>query len=283
MLIDRRKQGTFRQLLCALLFSPGVLFNGMETFYRWEGLFACLLRPDILIYLHDTAYTVNGFSRGSPWKFRLFRIIMKRNTVLCVSEQMQKYYRQQFGVRRSQVVREAVVLPEMPDYESNFRHIVMVGSMDERKGVPLFSQVAATAAAKGLPWKFHWVGGLASRSLGKLSAEIRWWGWQDTPLEFVRRADVFFLSSVDDPLPLACLEAMALGKRCVVFRGTGIAEMIEGIDGCAVFENHCATEAFDALEKVLAETPDSLRLMRTTEENASVPAFASRIRQIIGD
>jgi len=281
-LIDRRKQGTFRQLLAAVCFSPKILFNGMGTFCRWEGIFSCLLRPDILIYLHDTAYMVEGYARQHPWKFRLFRRILRRNTILCVSEQMQEYYRKEFGVTRSHVVREAVALPTPPDFEPGFRHVVMVGSLDERKGVKLFSEAAEMAAAKNLPWKFHWVGALASQSLGALSKNVRWWGWQDAPLEFVSRADLFFLSSVDDPLPLACLEAMALGKRCVVYRRTGIAELIDGVRGCAVFENYSASDAFRALEKVFSETPDSARLIQVALENASVSAFVAKIEQVIG-
>jgi glycosyltransferase involved in cell wall biosynthesis len=282
MLIDRRKQRTFRQLLAAVCFSPRILFNGIGTFCRWEGILACLLRKDILIYLHETAYMIDLYARQHPWKLRLFRWILKRNAVLCVSEQMQEYYRKEFGVHRSHVVREAVALPTPPDFESTCRHIVMVGSLDERKGVPLFSEVAALAATKGLQWRFHWIGAKASQSLGALSDNVRWWGWQDTPLEFVRRADLFFLSSVDDPLPLACLEAMALGKRCVVYRQTGIAEMIDGVQGCAVFETYTAAEAFHALEKVLLEVPDNAALIRIVEEKASVAALTSQVQRIAG-
>ncbi len=281
MVVDRRKQRTFRQLFAAVCFSPHILFNGMGTFYCWEAILACLWRKDILIYLHDTAHSVGGFARAHPLKYRCFRFILKRNTILCVSEQMQKYYREEFGMPRSQVVREAVELPCSPEFEPGLRHIVMIGSLDERKGVPLFSEVAAMAAAKNLPWKFHWVGALASQSLGGLSKNVRWWGWQDTPLEFIRQADMFFLSSVDDPLPLACLEAMTLGKRCVVYRQTGIAEMIEGVRGCGVFENYSSADALRALEKALEETFDHARLEQITRENASVPAFAAKIQQAI--
>ncbi len=282
MLLDRNKQGTFRQLLAVVCFSPKILFNGLGTFYRWEGIFACLLRKDILIYLHDTAYMVEGYARRHPWKFRLFRLMLKRNIILCVSEQMQTYYRNEFGVTRSQVIHEAVALPASPDFDPNFRHIVMVGSVDERKGVKLFSAVAESAEKQGLPWKFHWIGALASQSLGALSRNVRWWGWQDTPLEFVKQADSFFLSSVDDPLPLACLEALALGKRCVVYRRTGIAELIDGIRGCAVYENYSAADALQALEKILNETPDSSAMVRIIEEKASVVALTAQIQQIVG-
>lgn len=192
MLIDRRKQGTWRQLLGAVLFSPRILINGIGGFYRWEGILACLLRKDILIYLHDTAHSVGAYARLHPWKFRLFRHILKRNTLLCVSEQMQAYYRKEFGVSRSQVVHEAVALPTPPDFDPAFRHVVMVGSLDERKGVPLYSEVAAMAAAKNLPWQFHWVGALASQSLGKLSGAVHWWGWQDAPSSLSARRMCFF-------------------------------------------------------------------------------------------
>ncbi len=282
MLIDRRKPGTLRQLICALLFSPRILFNGLEIFGRWDGILACLSRKDILIYLHDTAYTVGNYARHNPRKFRWFCAILRRNPVLCVSEQMQAYYREEFGVTRSHVVREAAALPPSPAYDAAFRHIVMVGSVDERKGVPLFSEVAGIAAARGLPWKFHWVGALASRSLGTLSPHVCWHGWQDVPVEFVRQADVFLLPSVDDPLPLSCLEAMMLGKRCIVYRKTGIAEMIDGVGGCAVFENYAATDAFRALKKVLTEEPEGGRLCQIAQENASVPALAAKIDQIAG-
>lgn len=282
MLLDRRKQGTFRQLVAAVCFSPRILFNGLGAFHRWEGIFACLLRKDTLIYLHDTAYMLKAFAHQHRLKFRLFRVILKRNTILCVSEQMREYYRKEFGVNRSHVVREAVALSAPPSFDPNFRNIVMVGSLDERKGVRLFAEVAELVAAKGLPWHFHWIGALASQSLGTLSKHVRWWGWLDTPLECVNRADIFFLSSVDDPLPLACLEAMALGKRCVAYRETGIAELIDGVRGCAVFEHYTAADATGALEKSLSETPDGSRLAQITEDNASVPALSAKLQQIAG-
>jgi len=74
---------------------------------------------------------------------------------------------------------------------------------------------------------------------------------------------------------------MALGKRCVVYRQTGIAEMIENIRGCAVFENYSATEAFGTLEKAHSETPDSARLVQITSDSASVSALVGKIEKII--
>ncbi|XHR26761.1 MAG: glycosyltransferase [Chthoniobacteraceae bacterium] len=281
MLINRFNQKTFRQMVAALCLSPRILINGLGAFMRWEGIVACLLRKDILIYLHDTEYMIDAFARDFPWKFLLFRLIIRRNPVLCVSRQMQEYYRTELGARQVHVIREALAISAKPNFEAGYCHIVMVGSMDERKGVKFFSAVAEEASAQRLPWKFHWVGGVASQTLGLLAERVRWWGWQEAPYEFVSKADLFFLSSLDDPLPLACLEAMAQGKRCVVYRKTGIAEMITGIRGCAVYDDYSVASAIHAINQVIEQLPDSEALIRITNKHASVSAWDSKIQQII--
>ena len=281
MLIDRRKQGTFRQLLMALLFSPRILINGMGAFHRWEGILACIFRRDILIYLHDTAWMVETYERSHPWKARFFRGIVRNHPVLCVSEQMRSFFKSALGSHNTHVVYEAAALPETPDFSPDFRHIVMVGSIDERKGVSLFSQVASLAEGEMLPWKFHWIGAMASQSLGELNSNVRWWGWQDSALDFIRKADAFFLSSVDDPLPLACLEAMALGKRCTVYRGTGIAELIDRVPGCAVYEKHTPEDALRSLKSAFAEKPDTELLQTIVSEKASLASVAKKIDSLL--
>lgn len=281
MLIDRRKQGTFRQLLMAFLFSPRLLFNGMGTFMLWEGILACLIRKDILVYLHDTEYMISRFAWSHPFKFRFLKQILNRNRILVVSKQMRDYYQKKLGAQRCHVVREAVVLPSKPDFDPTHRHIVMVGSIDERKGVGLFSEVARLAREHGRNWRFHWVGALASQSLGELSPDVHWWGWQDSPTEFVRKADVFFLSSIDDPLPLACLEAISLGKRCLVYRGTGIAELLDGVVGCAVMEHYATEEAMRLMDTILNQEPDSQRLLEIVSQGALLPAFAEKLNHVL--
>jgi glycosyltransferase involved in cell wall biosynthesis len=130
-------------------------------------------------------------------------------------------------------------------------HIVMVGSINERKGVELFSQVADLASVAHPDWQFHWIGSKATTSPLYQSPKVLWHGWQWNPRDIVRQCDVFFLSSIDDPCPLAALEALQLGKRCVAYRNTGTAELIEGLDGCAVFEDHQVSCAYVCIQAAL--------------------------------
>ena len=95
--------------------------------------------------------------------------------------------------------------------------------------------------------------------------------------------DVFFLSSVDDPQPLACLEALALGKRAVVYSGTGSSEVLAGLAGCRVFSNYSAEEALMKLEEALSEEMDVSAARNHILEFAGVEAFQGRLESAFDD
>jgi glycosyltransferase involved in cell wall biosynthesis len=266
LLVDLRRGDGWKQWICALLFSPKIIVNGMASVERWQMLLGMLFRKDAAIYLHDTEYMLD--------------VLQQQKAVLCVSERMADLYRNRFGARHTEVVYELTELEPDPVLELGRRHIVMAGSLNRRKGYPLFVETAELAAERGLPWTFHWVGGLGESDLAPISPAIRWWGWRDSTSLILKQADVFFLSSVDDPQPLACLEALALGKRVVVYAGTGSAEIVEGLSGCQVFSNHDAESAFNALEAVLGENVDTAAMQARLSAVADVKAFEQRMAEV---
>jgi glycosyltransferase involved in cell wall biosynthesis len=88
---------------------------------------------------------------------------------------------------------------------------------------------------------------------------------------------VLFLSSIDDPQPLACLEALALGKRVVAYSGTGTAEIVENIPGCRVFSKYEAPSAIDAINSALHDQEDLVAIRSRLNEIAGIDSFAHRI------
>jgi glycosyltransferase involved in cell wall biosynthesis len=281
-LIDRRNIRTFRQFVAALFFGRHVIFNSLDCFWRWEALAFCLLRRGAMIYLHDTEHTLDGFAREHPFKYRLLGRILRRNRVLCVSNAAADLYRRRFGSQRTFVVYENLADRRTPEFEPGMKHIVMTGVLDPRKGVDLFSGVADRAQDLGRPWRFHWLGGIHSPDAGRHSANVTWWGWVDNVDEFLAKADVFFLSSKDDPFPLSCLEALRARRRCVAFAATGVAEAMRGVLGCAVYDEHTVDAAFAAIEHVLNELPDDAAFARVHDEFIKVDAFARRMDAILG-
>jgi len=281
-LIDRRRPRTLRQFLAAFVFSPRVLFNGMDSFYQWESVLFMLLRRDCWVYLHDTDYMVRQYASWNRLKFRAFRHIVARRNLLCVSEQMKDYYERTFGARNAHVVYETVEVPPQVAFDPARKHVLMIGSIDERKGYPLFSEVAEKARERGLPWQFHWLGGNPGTSGQKLSGAVTWWGFQTQVFDFVRKCDLFLLSSVDDPFPLSCLEALASRRRVAVYRNTGIAEIIDGTAGCAVYEDYTADAALAAAEAALQAEPDPERYDFFVNELIPPQRFAERLDRILG-
>lgn len=145
------------------------------------------------------------------------------------------------GRARSLAEREQVLrtvrrdgIPEIPTDAS----IVMgSGTIDWRKGADLFVQLAGEVARQSRePIWFVWVGGdHSSLEMNRLVADIqrsgvhrlRYVAPQRDPVPWFAAADVFALTSREDPFPLVCLEHAALGNPIVAYRSGGIHEFLD--------------------------------------------------------
>lgn len=122
--------------------------------------------------------------------------------------------------------------------------VLGVGTIEPRKGVDLFISTAQAILRTGAinPFRFVWIGNATNPShrydyLVHLREQIRRGGLSDhvyimDPLQNLQaafvEADLFFLSSRLDPLPLVSLEAMEHGLPLVCFEGaSGIADYIQ--------------------------------------------------------
>lgn len=268
----------FRQMCGAAVYAPRLLVNGLGTLVRWPVLLICLLRKDIRIYLHETGYVLDQFQGQAPLRYRILARILGRNPILCVTKQAEAHYRERFGSTCTHVVYECPGDVEPPALDPDKTHIVMVGSINERKGVELFSRVADLAAEAHPDWQFHWIGGKATMKDLYQSPKVTWHGWQWNPRDIVRQCDLFFLSSIDDPCPLAALEALHMGKRCVAYKNTGTAELIEGVPGCAVYTEFDPDAARVVLSSAINANSFSPKALRDAVAEVSNPtAFTSSV------
>lgn len=130
------------------------------------------------------------------------------------------------------------------------RIVIGCGTLDLRKGADLFVQTArqflsdpASAGLASRTW-FIWVGHPSDPGLGKwlmhdveasgLSDRIRFLGTREDMSPYFLGADVFTLTSREDPCPFANLEAMESELAVVAFRGSGGAPEVLGDAGIAV-------------------------------------------------
>jgi glycosyltransferase involved in cell wall biosynthesis len=112
--------------------------------------------------------------------------------------------------------------------------VIGVGTVGWRKGTDIFIQLARAVCQQCNRARFVWVGGGPSaefeydvRTSG-LRENMRFVGARRVSADYLAASDVFALVSREDPYPLVCLEAAALGKPIVCFAGAGGApEFVE--------------------------------------------------------
>jgi glycosyltransferase involved in cell wall biosynthesis len=118
--------------------------------------------------------------------------------------------------------------------------ITNLGYADMRKGYDLFVSLADYFAANGIPGEFVWIGNVdpsLKEWVKPAGANFKHVSFTDDVYGHLRRADVFFLTSREDPFPTVALEALAVGVPVVCYAGTGgIADLVgsnEILGACA--------------------------------------------------
>lgn len=123
--------------------------------------------------------------------------------------------------------------------------VLNVGSGDLRKGMDIFVHVAKLAAQAAPDLHFIWVGNVhepTARWLqmdvdGDVAARLHFVPYTEEIGEFFAAADVFFLSSREDPYPSVVLEAMQAGLPVVGFSGASGTEDLLAAHGYVVDRN----------------------------------------------
>jgi glycosyltransferase involved in cell wall biosynthesis len=168
-----------------------------------------------------------------------------------------------------------------------------VANFKPHKGYEYLLEVAAGVARVRPEARFVFVGQGPmrermfdeARRLG-IAETIVFAGFREDALRLVRSFDVFALSSVHEGLPLALLEAMALGCPPVATRVGGVGEVIhDGVDGITVEPRQPAAQAEQIL-RILEDDDLRGRLSAGAERRASdfdVRVAIRRIERVYGE
>jgi len=169
--------------------------------------------------------------------------------------------------------------------------LACVGSIDLRKAqgdlLEALARMPADVSSGILTWI---VGTPSSEELGRAffahverlpsHVRVRWLGQREDVAAILQSADLLVHPAINDPFPLAVLEALASGTPVVAARGGGVTESVEdGVTGRLVpCSDHAALAA--ALVDVLRD-PNRLRAMgeagRAAVRRYDVPVYRGRI------
>ncbi|MCU1497340.1 MAG: hypothetical protein JWM47_1293 [Acidimicrobiales bacterium] len=162
--------------------------------------------------------------------------------------------------------------------------VVGAGTVDWRKGPDLFVQLACEVRRRTRePVQFVWVGGdLRSPDWERVRSDrdragadhVHFVGVRPDPIPWFALADVFALTSREDPYPLVALECAALGKPIVTYRNGGLPELLvaAGPEAATGIVDHLDVGAM--AERILALL-DTERLRRRAGEQLRDRTFAA--------
>ena len=177
-----------------------------------------------------------------------------------------------------EVLRPGIVLPPTP--QAAFRRLrrwrkaqpgpvyISAGHADRRKGFDLFLAVAVAIHRRQPEARFVWLGALDDWARGLAEAALRAGlpltlpGFVAESLAWYRAADVYLLTSRQDPGPTTVIHAAALGTPFVGYAADiGILDMTEGI-GVFVAPDRAEEFVQTALRLAAAVSPRSRRDLR---------------------
>jgi glycosyltransferase involved in cell wall biosynthesis len=160
------------------------------------------------------------------------------------------------------------------DVDDRARHVISIGRMDSWKGFDLLVRAFAACADRRPDWKLTILGDGPERprleSLAKelgVEARVRLPGTVADPTPFLRRADLFVLSSRFEGFPNALLEAMAAGLPVIATECASGPKLIvrHGVDGLLV-PSEDATALAHAMATLLDDEPRRLRMGKSATD-----------------
>ncbi|MGC2805646.1 MAG: glycosyltransferase family 4 protein [Candidatus Acidiferrales bacterium] len=172
--------------------------------------------------------------------------------------------------------------------------VMACGTLNQRKGADLFLQLAAAVCRQREEVYFAWIGGGLPAEVAQfengiraagLAEKVRLTGTVPHTADYLAAADVFVLTSREDPYPLVCLEAASLAKPIVCFADAGgMPEFVER--DCGFIVPYLDIVAMGDRVVCLLDSPDSRLTMgaaarRKVAQRHDVSATAPRIMEII--
>lgn len=208
--------------------------------FKRKSLFLALARAfgvPTIFHLHGAQFHKFADSEAGPALRRWIVYSLERSSrVIVLSEAWAAYVRKLAPRAKVEVIANPVAFPEELDQSAvEPGRVLFLGRVDQRKGAFDLLE-AARIVAPQVPGFRLALGG--DGDLGRVRETVRglglagqvevlgWVGPESKEQEFAR-AQIFVLPSYDEGLPMAMLEAMALGKAIVVTPVGGIPEAVQ--------------------------------------------------------
>lgn len=154
-------------------------------------------------------------------------------------------------------------------------HIMWVGKFDFRKQLPLALQAVALAKSPKLKLDVYGSGSVGQVEMAKrmgeelgISQQVIWYGNQknDVVMEAMRKAQLFFFTSVNEDTSTVVLEAVSNRLPVVCFDACGMSAVIDASVGRKIALSQPSQSAHD-FARILNELEGNRALLKQLSEN----------------
>lgn len=279
--------------------SPCFVFNSFASLTR-PGSFDILnnaiqILSPVIIYWHETAWNLRDFIKRDNTLFSLIRPLISNPLIKhwVPTYQSAQFLMFLFGipVERINVVFETIdvaavrssakVIAHQDGFHSRF---VGAGLPDLRKGIDLYNQIAGAIAGQ-----FDWYAPRATSQVPNTLKNPINFTWKGNVKNFpnaLKNYDVFLMTSRDDPSPIVCLEALALGIPVFAFGTTGYSEVLPNeflchdlddmVDKIRIYQKNHSNYTREFFQSIadrhdVRAFPNKLRLHAETQISAPMP------------
>lgn len=259
-----------------------------------------LYKCKIFIYWHETEWTFDKFKECKTYK-TFYKFASKEKVIhLVTSKRAGRFVESILPDCQTEIVYECcmdqskLLKSKLPiSFSKNKKWIIGLGSIQERKGTDIFIETAIKVLNQYDNVGFIWLGEdltptkcfyeKCMRRLKETSwgDDIIFPGYVDPPSLLLRAADIVFIPSRDDPLPLAGLEGMSLGKPILC---ADIGGLPEALNGLGLVTESPESSLFASkiglfLDGKLTNNPELI--YNQYEKNFTPEAFANRLHAIL--
>ncbi len=218
------------------------------------GLFCVVLRQRFVVQPHGML-SGDGMAKRAFDVFATKRILRAAQAALVFGEQEARDLRLLCGSLRTIEIINAAQVPAITRGEAvePEQRLVFVGRIARSKCAHLVAQVDPR-----LGFTVDIVGpgedavSLLVQSIESAKGAAVWHGAVDHSVvqAMIQRSWLLILPSLDDPFPLAVVEALALGTPCIVHRSNGLAHLIESFGAGLVIDDLSIEAVNDAVRQL---------------------------------
>jgi glycosyltransferase involved in cell wall biosynthesis len=276
--------------------APAIVHIDLGFWQSFRALSRLCRRSNVFVTQH-TALTDPGGLRGALWRLKGKRISRLRNFVILASNNDAKRSLRRFLTQEKfdsiRVTYTGIDPQEITGIDRTVTAadaplVMSVGQFVERKGCWVVLESLRKLIDKGEKVRFLWLGTssldnetaerISGYGLGDafrfLSAQERGPTRRDT-LGLLATADIFVLASFREGLPIALVEAMALGLPCIASRVGAIPEAIDHDASGLLVDPNDPDALADAI-RALINDEDSRRMFGTAARAIAFEKFNQR-------